>query len=60
MVEPRLIYALKEVYMGRPKTAYRSEMAYMQSEGRFYIVGKGFIAVVLFTFMIVIGSQPMV
>lgn len=44
MVEPRLIYAPKGVYIGRPKIAYGS-LAHMQSEGRFYIVGKSFIIV---------------
>lgn len=38
MVERRLIYASKEVYMDRPKIVYRSEMAYIQSEGRFCMV----------------------
>ncbi len=46
MVEPRLIYASKKgVYIGRPKIAYWSYPADMQSEGRFCMVGKGFILV---------------
>jgi len=32
--------------MGRPKIAYRSVQACMQSAGRFCMVGKSFIAVV--------------
>lgn len=48
MVERRFIYALeKGVYMGRPKIVCRF-MACMQSEGRFFMVGKSFIAVDLF------------
>ncbi|HBM74893.1 MAG TPA: hypothetical protein DD429_04980, partial [Clostridiaceae bacterium] len=42
-VEPRLIYAPSGAYINRPKIAYWDPD--MQSEGRFYLVRKGFIIV---------------
>ncbi|WP_143094027.1 hypothetical protein [Caldicoprobacter faecalis] len=42
--------------MGRPKIAYRSRQACMQSAGRSRVAGKSFIAVV--SFMIAIRFQP--
>lgn len=61
-VEPRPIYASTKGVYGSAKDCIQvfKKSACMQSEGRSYTVGKGFIVVVFLEDMITIGSQPIV
>jgi hypothetical protein len=58
MVEPRLIYASKEVYMGRPKIAYRSKGLY--AVGGKILYGWERFCCSRYTLLIAAGSQPIV